>query len=378
MHHNVESQHLNAALKASVAAELATRIEKLRKRLAALPDDTVFLHGRVEKHPRRKRFRVALTLHLPKRVLTAREEGEVCEAVVAAAWRELERQLNRHLAFLRQEHLWRRPARRRQLRSQKAEPSPTPPREDPEPYLCLIEPHLKKLYNFVRREIAYFQATGDLLPGDVTARDVVDAVVLQGYREWRRRPADLPLDRWLIMLAMASLGSEILRRKAERDNAVTIEAPAPPDAAREVVTLGDEIYEFYQPDERLRLEDLVPDPYVPSPEDVMTSRELQRYLNQTLAQLPQQWRHAFVLHHVEGFSPAEVARIMGLNEADVEQALTHAREFLRQKLQDTDLTPLPGHAEAATELFASTADVDIPEALRRDLADRLRSEPQPA
>jgi hypothetical protein len=49
------------------------------------------------------------------------------------------------------------------------------------------------------------------------------------------------------------------------------------------VTLGYEILDFYQPDEDLKLEDLVPDAHVPTPEQILESRDLQRYVNQTLA-----------------------------------------------------------------------------------------------
>ena len=65
----------------------------------------------------------------------------------------------------------------------------------------------------------------------------------------------------------------------------------------------------------------------------MESRDLQRYINQTLAQLPQAWWTAFVLHHVEGFTVPEIVHMTCSTEDDAHRALVYTREFLRQKLR---------------------------------------------
>jgi RNA polymerase sigma factor (sigma-70 family) len=119
---------------------------------------------------------------------------------------------------------------------------------------------------------------------------------------------------------------------------VAIEEDVPGTPPKEaVVTLGDEIFDFYQPDEDLKLEDLVPDANVPTPEQILESRDLQRYVNQTLARMPKAWRDAFVLHHAEGLSLGEVAAVTGQPQPEVRRHLEHAREFLRQKIADSGL-----------------------------------------
>ena len=242
-------------------------------------------------------------------------------------------------------------------------------------YLALIQPHLKKLYNFARRKIAFYLATGDVLPGELTPEEVVDAVVPQGAHAFASRPPHLTVDRWLFTLALAYFASEVRRLKAERASTLRVEATAPAEPAKEVATLegDDEIYAFYQPDESVRLEDLVPDPHVPSPEQVAESRDLQRYVNQTLAQLPQAWWTAFVLHHVEGFTVPEIAHMTGSTEDDVDRALVSTREFLRQKLLDTELAALPSAPDAAhLQFFSTVVDVDMLEALSGQLAERVQ------
>jgi len=49
-------------------------------------------------------------------------------------------------------------------------------------FLALVSRHLKRLHHFVRHELRYLKAVGDLAPGTVTPDDVVDAVLLDAHR----------------------------------------------------------------------------------------------------------------------------------------------------------------------------------------------------
>ena len=75
----------------------------------------------------------------------------------------------------------------------------------------------------------------------------------------------------------------------------------------------------------------------PTPEQILESRDLQRYVNQTLARMPKAWRDAFVLHHAEGLSLGEVAAVTGQPQPEVRRHLEHAHEFLRQKIAESGL-----------------------------------------
>src|SRR5262249_11513626 len=224
------------------------------------------------------------------------------------AFVEIERQLEKHKETLSHSSLYKRPARREELRRQKAEAFPAEERER-ELFSTLAERHLKNLYNFVRREIAYYLATGDLPPGEMTTEDVVDAALLQAYREFVKGPPRREIRSWLIGLAVGRVDAEVKRSRAERAGVhIEEDIPETPPAV-EVSTLGDEIMDFYQPDEDQKLEDIIPDITAPTPEQVLESRELQRYINRTLATLPRVWRRAFALHYVGGLTVAEIARM---------------------------------------------------------------------
>ncbi len=302
----------------------------LERQVKIFAEDLVYLRGIIEKHATRMLFRVSLLLDVPGRTLVAKEERPEAELALKDAFQELERQLKKHKAFLRREPIWkRREGRKEPAQAVETRSLPLPERERMA-LLDVVYGHLDKLYSFARREIAAHLASGQLLPGQVTAEDIVDAVVLRAARDFHRRPETLPIDRWLLKMAIGQVEAEVERlRKTGRDARLE-------DAASRRAS-EDEIYDFYQPDEVLRLEDLVPAPFIPTPEQVFESRELQRYINQTLAQLPKRWRLAFVLHHGEGCSIAETAHLLEMTERDAAEALERARVFLSQKLAEVRL-----------------------------------------
>ena len=328
----------NIEHEASIQERLNFFISKLETQLASLPPDLVFLHGVLEKHPKRQFYHLSLNLNLPGRTLSAREGKSKLEAVLNAAFQEIDRQLKKHKAFLRREHIWKRPARRKKLRKKiKANSHDDQQRQL---FFDLIKRHLRKLYNYVRREISYSLATGDLPRNQLIVQDVIDTVVLQAYEKFREKPSDVELDRWLVELARKYLRSEVQHFRKDRTRYLHIEEDVPGTPPEEqVVTLGDEVLDFYQPDEDLQLEDVVPDLNMPTPEQIVERREMRRFIDRVLASLPPTWRDALVLHHVEGFSTPQIARIMSQSEDDVKRQLERAREFLKQKVLDSGLTP---------------------------------------
>jgi ribosomal subunit interface protein len=346
-------------------------IARLDRHAPNSPADTIFLRLFIDENAARKLYHVSLTCDVPGRMLAAQEERHDAEEAVREAFTEIERQLEKHKETLRHSHLYKRPARRARLRREMAEAVPAEKRER-ELFSTLAERHLKNLYNFGRREIAYHLAAGDLLPGEITAEDVVDAALLQAYREFDKDRAQPEIRSWLIGLAAEKVESEIKRSKAERASGVRIDENIPETAlAEEVSTLGDEILDFYQPDEDQKLEDIIPDMRTPTPEQIMESRELQRYINRTLAALPRDWRRAFTLHYIEGVSVAEVARMTRLPESEVERHLEDSRESLRRRLHEAGFEP-PPRDQAALTIFGTAGNVEVPAVFRNAVIEKYK------
>ena len=103
--------------------------------------------------------------------------------------------------------------------------------------------------------------------------------------------------------------------------------------------LGDEILDFYQPDEDLKLEDIFPDVDVSTPEDFVAAKEeLLRCVNAALAGMPKEWRRAFCLRHAEGLTDEELAEALQKAAPEIERILEYARQHLRQSLIESGCT----------------------------------------
>jgi RNA polymerase sigma-70 factor (ECF subfamily) len=70
------------------------------------------------------------------------------------------------------------------------------------------------------------------------------------------------------------------------------------------------------------------------PDEQAMNAHLRRRLRAALAKLPPQHRSIVFLREVEGLSTREVARVVGITEANVKTRLHRARLFLRRELED--------------------------------------------
>jgi RNA polymerase sigma factor (sigma-70 family) len=117
---------------------------------------------------------------------------------------------------------------------------------------------------------------------------------------------------------------------------VPIEKDIPETPPTEAVsTLGDEILDFYQPDEDLKLEDTVPDQQVPTPEDETTIMELRQCVAAALRTMPREYRRLLVLRYVQALGLGELARAVGKPRPEVDRTLDEAREYLRRRIVES-------------------------------------------
>lgn len=215
-------------------------------------------------------------------------------------------------------------------------------------FLSQVGGHLKKLYEHVRHQLGYFESVGDLAPGELKPEDVVDAALIRAYREFVRNPS--PQDRQdmetrLIQLATRQLQSEVKRLRSETGRTVHIEEDVPETPPEEEVkTLGEEILYFYQPDEDLKMEDVLPDLSIPTPEQVAELREFRRCVNAASAALPGEWRRALQLRYVDGRTLKQTAAALRKSEREVERVIEYARRYLRQRLVESGCAFNEDHA----------------------------------
>ena len=110
MKHTIELKHVGP--RAHVQQLLEELIARLEEKLGHLPQDATSLHVVFEENGRHKLYRTSLTCHVPGRMVAAHEESREAGATIRKAFAEVERQLEKHKAILRHEHLRRRSKQR--------------------------------------------------------------------------------------------------------------------------------------------------------------------------------------------------------------------------------------------------------------------------
>ena len=96
-----------------------------------------------------------------------------------------------------------------------------------ERFCATISPHLPALAQFVRLRLSSLKARGARLPGDPTAHELVDAVVLQAYGEFGPDAEGAHFSRRLIRIAERQMrgAARVPRRRPRRSSGLA----SPPD-----------------------------------------------------------------------------------------------------------------------------------------------------
>jgi RNA polymerase sigma factor (sigma-70 family) len=285
----------------------------------------------VEENLSRTLYQTSLTMEVPGKTLATREERHDLEIAIKDAFVEIDRQMKTHKSRQRGEHLWKRLAKRDELRQMKIDAAHAEERRDA--FFSVVSPHIDRLYQLIRHVIREFEDTGDLVRGELSAEDVGDVALIRAWQEFMEGYPQQDIRTWLIEIAMDQLDTEVNRLEFDRA-AVHLEQDIPETSpSEEVSTLGEEILNFYQPDEDLRVEDVLADPEARSPEEVTETRELRRLVRAALREMPSEWRRILMLRDVERRPTREVAGIVGTPEPEVERILKRARADFRKKFE---------------------------------------------
>src|SRR5262245_41472707 len=157
---------------------------KLELHMKTFSPDLVHLRLFVEQNSIRKLYTISLTLDLPGRTLAAKEEQHDMQAGLRAAFEEIDRQFKRHKDNLKGEH-WKRPERREEVREKKMRAASNATQQSRrDVFFSLVTPHMDRLRQFVEHVIAYSEAMGDLVEGNLTPEDVLDGALVRAYREF--------------------------------------------------------------------------------------------------------------------------------------------------------------------------------------------------
>lgn len=324
--------HISAKSKRTpeVDREINHQVEKLGRRLQVFRPELVHLHGILEPGVLRNQAVLSLNLRLPSGELAAQQAGPTPVAAVKAAFSELLAQVNRHKEQLR--NLRRRRAGKHLVDHVPLEGTvaavrlPAITNGDVRSY---VDANLRRLEQFVERELLYRETTGQLLPGLVTREEVLDEVIAHALSEAEEKPELLSLERWLYRLAIQAIPHLSAENGEEAISAIPLEQSARRPNVR---ASDDSELQFHQPDEMMLEESVIPDRRVFTPEQIAESDETIGLIEAALRGARREDREAFILFAIEGFTVEEITAATDRTTEEVNQSLHAARARLQAQL----------------------------------------------
>ncbi|WP_456473567.1 hypothetical protein [Desulfolithobacter sp.] len=372
MLHQLSYRNIDKQEKGKLKELVHEQVQDLKEKMGGLARRNPTLYGTIQKHGSRQLYRMGLSLHIPGKTLVVQEEGDKAENVLRKGFKELERLVARQKSLMKNEHFWKRRQRRLDLKT--APPATTDNQKtlsSPQSWFAIVEPFLNDLYRLARREITYLQASGDLLPSDITPEELVDAVVVLSFEKQNKKPENIQLKPWLFKLALDQLEEEVRKSRNSREFLHLEEKVT----TREGAISDDEswLYDFYQPDEVLSLEDLIAYPGDLSPEEITALAEEQKHVQPALANMPRIWRQALWLIHGEKIEPEQVSLILDTPVASLERITQRAETFLRGRLADKGLVEWAATEKSLTLLFHVPASQELDTAFRSELSNKFNA-----
>ncbi len=296
-----------------------------------------------------QKFHVKLHMHVPpKKIVAAHARGDELRPALDEALDRLLREVQKHVSRVRHQEAYKRKARRARLRELKAKLAEMPAEIVTEA-AGGIEKLLPRLEKAARRELTYLRSQGDLPPDYPTVQDVVDEVVAAVKSDWSEG-ADADAVYLKLLKAMHEVLDREVRNSRVFGEMESLELPPEPDAEDQAEAMVEEEFsEFWQPDELLKLEDVVENEESPEPEAVLEEVEEEaapevQYTLVVMRELPIQWRRALMLQAFEQLAAQQMAEVFGEEAATVSAWLDAANSFLDARMRDAGFDVSGGHA----------------------------------
>jgi RNA polymerase sigma-70 factor (ECF subfamily) len=179
-----------------------------------------------------------------------------------------------------------------------------------------VAPYVGELLEAARREVNYRVALGDLGPDDLGPEELVGETLARAWRDRDRRPASLSLRPWLLALLHRVSESIVRREKRLRKLApVSLERAVPPPP---IYDDDEEFWEWYQPDDMTRWEDVATEPIELTPEEIVEAEE-------RLRSLAPRTRLAWLLRHVHRLTLPEIAQALGVQVQEAARLIAEAQ-----------------------------------------------------
>jgi RNA polymerase sigma factor (sigma-70 family) len=259
--------------------------------------------------------------------------GAEQHSIVDEAVEELVRQIQRHKAEVRKEHLRRR--RQRQRGDQRtASPflqADFENRRTPA-FFILLKPLLKSVRDHAQRELEILELEDTIPIGEVTADDLVDDVLVAAWEAFDERPQHTPLDVWLMGILHERL-NELQQQFGDVKLSLPIERASADELDADIDDLNFWLAQALEPVEETTLEDIIPDEASADWWRTLEAKDQHEHLMRLLQQLPKHERQSFMLSEVEGFDLSEIGFALDRSENEIAKDVERARAALRAMIE---------------------------------------------
>jgi ribosome-associated translation inhibitor RaiA len=242
-----------------------------------------------------------IRLHMlvpPNTILVARGKSNQLQSAIEKALDTLFRHYENHIDRILQQDTNKRQSRRSRIDNLK-DHHDTLSAQLFEEANTVIESLLPKLKNTIKRELTFLRSQGDLPYSYPATQDILDEVIAGVISDWKPGLDDKTVYIRLLQEMNEVLSGEVAASHVYGD-IVSLEAPAPKNPMEHAESMvGEEFYEFYQPDELLKIEDLVFDEKSLMFLEKGQDDQKISYLLRLIKELPIKWRRAFILNELE-------------------------------------------------------------------------------
>lgn len=319
--------------KEAVENELGEMMPRLKRLLFQFrPEEkTLRAHMATQKN---NEFRLTLSIRMPGRNILVERTGQNLIPLVNEVKQSLLEQIKAQTSVIRKERLRKKSAQQVEAIQDAIGSSDmiSAGEADEEVFRDRFTSRLKlvlqELHGHVIRLIRLSQLAGDLPPNYLKPGEVVDDVIVRAYERVRTRQGEEITPAILYRIAEDILSDEI-RNSQESSGNVSMEEKVPPRSPHwEVNDLNDDMLDFYQPEEMLLYEDIMPDVHVPDPVRILDEEEQMKDISFALSKMEPRARSCFLLNRVEGFEVYEIALMQGREEEEVSKDIQGCEDFL--------------------------------------------------
>lgn len=301
---------------------IARKCHKLERMLNKFQPGEISLIADLDVASGKKAYRLKLHLKMPQASLNAMAVEKSIVNVFGAAFKKLFRSVSELKITLRSNE----EEKKKRIATEHSLADIVPPEAARKMLAEFYSSNYGKFYNYALREIRFRSYQGYSEPGDIEVADILDeALVIVGKQ--------LSLD-FNEEQAMRICFDEI-RKAIERQLKTGGAALVPIEEAIEPEDIDIDYQEYYQPDEVIKVEDILVDPDTILPEQEVVYKEIETYIDKLLAQLPADWREAFILSVREDIPIDDIAYIRGTSSSAVREEIDNTKSFIRQKLTDS-------------------------------------------